>query len=47
MTGFNKHDIDNFLMNMWQKYTGDIRHSSKLQDDMNFFTRIALKVEPL
>ena len=30
---FNKHDIDIFINDTWQKYVGD---SSKLQGDMNF-----------
>ena len=30
---FNKHDIDMFINDMWQKYVGD---SPKLQGDLNF-----------
>jgi hypothetical protein len=34
---FNKHDINIFINETWQKYAGDY---SKLQDD--FFARIAM-----
>jgi len=37
MIDFNKHDIDIFINDTWQKYVGDY---SKLQD--NFVTRIAM-----
>jgi hypothetical protein len=33
MTDFNKHDINNFINDTWQKYVGD---SSELQVDLKF-----------
>jgi hypothetical protein len=32
-TDFNKHDINNFINDTWQKYAGD---SSELQVDLKF-----------